>query len=520
MPFGGETYKLGVAGSWNANEDLTAIEAGQLAEQARNVNTHNGGAEKRGGTSIVQAALSGAPQCLGLGQMTNAAAASYLYFVGNDGKIYRDGNSVATGLSTTAFRTLTPYPGKMFIASGADPVKVDTGSAIATIATPAADWSGSNQPKQLIIHTRNASIRTLAIGVPDHPNTAYYSVSNSLEDFTGAGSGTVNVNVSDGNGIVAAIDIDENVLFLGREESFWFDDSSTTAANWGVYKTAWRGGAYSARLVIKIRNSVFAMMEDGDIYEVVRANELRDYDRASITRPWFIHRWIKDNVDLTKINNFFMAYDPQIDALKIFVTTVGNTQNTHALVYYLPNTAWPNGKWAPPHDCTDNPTASGYNASAGATVQVSTGVRRLYTGDYAGRVWDLEKTNKSDNSAAYTGTIDTIQADFERPRNNKLYMDLRLDYKSKGSYDIDITPIIDAEDQTVSTITLAASGAGVGSFVLDTDTLGATSISEGGANLGYEGRYIRLQASNRGAGEDFFLIYFLIDFVDHGASPF
>lgn len=520
MAFIGQTYKIGLTDSWNGNGDLTSIPAGQLADASRNVNTHNGGAEKRGGTAIVQSALSGAPTGLGLGQMMDASGTVYLYFAGSDGKIYRDGNPVATGLSTTAKRILTPYPGKIFICSGADPVQVDTGSAIAAIANPAADWSGSNQPKQIIIHSRNASTRGIAIGVPNKPNTFYYSALNSLEDYTGTGSGTGVVNVADGNGIVAAVDIDENTLLLGREESFWFDDSSTDKANWGVYKTAWRGGAYSASLVIKIRNSVYAMMEDGDIYEVVRAQQIRDYDRASITRPWFIHRWIKDNVDLTKIDNFFMAYDPQIDALKIFVTLQGRSQNTCALVYYLPNTLWPEGKWAPPHDAEDNPTASGYNAASGANVWVSKGERRLYTADYAGRVWALEKSSKSDNGNAYKSVVDTPQLDLELPRNIKLFEDLRLDYKSRGSYSIALTPIIDSVNQTVQTVTLTASGAGLGAFVLDTDTLGAASISEGGTVLGYEGRYIRVQISNAGAGEDYFVSYLLVDFLDHGANPF
>lgn len=522
MAFIGQTFKVALTDSWNGNGDLTAIPAGQLADAARNVNTHNGGAEKRGGTSIVQAAISGTPQCLGLGQMINSAATTYLYFVGSDGKIYRDGNSIKTGLSTSTARMLTPYPGKMFITGTSDQVQVDTGSSIANIANPSSDWSGSNNPKQIVIHSRNASVRGIAVGVPNQPNLAYYSVLGAagLEDYTNTGSGTIYVNVQDGHGLVGAIDVDDNLLFVGRQESFWLDDSNTDRTQWGVYKAAWRGGAYSSRLILKIRNSVFAMMEDGDIYEIIRAEQLRDYDRASITRPWFIHRWIKDNVDLTKIDNFFMAYDPQIDALKVFVTLLGQTQNTCALVYYLPNSLWPQGKWAAPHDAIDNPTASGYNASAGATVFVSAGIRRLYTGDYAGRVWDLEKSNKSDNGNAFKAIVDTPQLDLGNPRNTKLFEDLRLDYKAVGSYPITLTPIIDAVNQTVATVTLAASGAGLGSFTLDTDTLGAASVSEGGTVLGYEGRYIRIQASNGGAGEDFFLSYLLIDFLDHGASPF
>lgn len=509
----GSPHRFLFNGSFNANENLEQIPEEDLTLESRNINTHNGGAEPRGGTAIIGSAISGNPECLGIGQMENATGSRFLYFVGNDGTIYRNGSALTgagTGLSTTARRILTPTAGLMFICSGVESVKVDTGSAIANISSASADWTGTSHPKQIVLHDRNASRRGFAFGVPGLGKNIYYSASGSLQDYAGAGSGTLVADFQDGAGASCGVELGQDLLALGRQETFFIDDSSSTVANWGVYRAPWRGGVAHAGLVISAANTVFCMMEDGNIYNLQRAQELRDVRLASITRPFYIHNWIRENVDLTKIAQFHCAWDPQIQAIKWFMVRLGQNQVDICLVYYPFE-----NKWAPPHDGYDN-DLSGYRASASCTVLESTGEYRLYTGDYTGRTWSLEEANKSDNGEAYQKVIGKPISDSKYPRNRKRYTTALLNYVSRGNYILTVEPIIDSFIQAVSSVNLSSDGAVLGTFELDADVLGGIGVAQGLVNIYAYGRTHRYLIKNSEAGDDFFLSSIDTDFADAG----
>lgn len=510
----GERYVLALNGSFNGNDDLTDIPAGQFATGTRNGNTHNGGFEKRGGAAVVGSQISAGLISLGGGQLLKRSTGTrHLYYAADDGNVYRDGVSILSSRDTSAYTHFTPIDNTMFICNGVDAVKVDTGSAVATISGASADWSGSNQPKKIIVHTKAGSRRAFGWGVPGKENYLYYSSTGAFETFTGGTSGNVFVDMRHGQGIIDCVSKDGTLWIFGKEETFILDDSDSTVANWGVYRASFAGGVHSPRLTCVANNSIFAMNTQGDIYEVQTAEQLRDFVQASIAEPFFIHTYIKNNWDLTKIDQFHMAYEPKTRSLRIFGVRQNQTVVDECLVFYLNQQ-----KWGPPHDGVDNASDNdtGYKAATSFTAQASDGTKLLYTQDYNGQTWELESEEKTDNDNAYTTVAITPWLDFDLEGLEKRFPYATLTYKSRGDYLIDILWAIDGSNQVNQSLSLEATGAVLDSFELDTDTLGVVGVDEKDFELGNVGRKIRLEISNDGASEDFFLSKVIFPFLNRG----
>lgn len=512
--FTGERYVLALNGSFNGNDDLTDIPAGQFATGTRNGNTHNGGFEKRDGTALVGDQISAGLASLGGGQLVKRSSLTrHLYFAADTGAVYRDGASILTGRSTTAYTHFTPIDDKMFICNGFDEVKVDTGSAVATISSAAADWTGNAQPTKIIVHTKAGSRRAFGWGVAGKENYLYYSSTGAFETFTGGTSGNVFVDMRHGEGIIDCVSKDGALWIIGKEETFILDDSDSTVANWGVYRASFAGGVHSPRLTCVANNGIFAMNTQGDIYEVQTAEQIRDFSQASIVEPFFIHSYIKANWDLTKIDQFHMAYEPKTKSLRIFGVRQGQIVVDECLVYYL-NQA----KWGPVHDGIDNASANGtgYKAAASFSAQASDGTKRLYTQDYNGNTWELENEVKTDDDNAYTSVAITPWLDFDLEGIEKRYPYMTLSYKSLGDYTVDVTVSLDGVNQASQIVSLAATGAVLGSFELDVDQLAVIGMTEQEMEIGNVGRKIMLQISNSGAAESYFLSQIIFPFVNRG----
>ena len=512
--FNGERYRLTFDGSFNGNEDLQALEPGQLAMGSRNIDTHNGGAEKRGGTQPVGSQIAASLSSLGAGILVKRNSGSiHHYWAGNNGTLYRNGSSIQTGRSTSARHSFTAADDEMYICNTASIPRVDTGSAISDITTAAADWTGSTHPRRMIVHTKGASRRMVAWGVPGKENTLYISSTGNFKQFAGGTSTTQSIEFSDGHGIINCVSKDGTLWIQGRYETWILDDSDASTANWGSYRASFKGGVHSPELCTVINNQIFAMNTEGDIYEVLTAEQLRDYKQASISETFFIHNYIRSEIDLTKIDQFHFGYDPKIKALRVFMVRTGQTTVDTCLSWLVNQ-----GKWVPPHDSRDNASDSGFSASASYEIEVSSGQKKLYTQDYNGYTWELSSTTKTDNGNAYTAETLSGWLDFDLPSEEKRYVYGVLHYKSRGDYQVTIPWYIDNVQQVTRTISLAATAAVLDSFLLDTDTLAIIGVSNREFEFGEIGEKIRISVSNNGAGHDFFLSHIIIHFVRRGSQ--
>jgi hypothetical protein len=373
------------------------------------------------------------------------------------------------------------------------------------------DWTGSNYPSQFILHGRGNSLRNWALGCPLNPKTIYVSVNGDLDNFSQATVLTFRIETGDGSGIVGGIEYGDRLMLFGKTKSFIMEDLATDSGNWGYTASQFKGGAAHQRLIVKTPNDIVCMMENGEIYSVMAAESYGDYKSASLSRPSFLHEWIKTNINLPKIADFHAIYDPVLRAIKIFCVRVGQDDIDTALVYFIDRS--PDKAWV---ILQNTDFDSGYSACSSAMVRQSVGVYKLYTGGYNGKTWRLGELNRNDNSNAFIARIKTPHMSFEAVRESKRYDRLKVVSIAEGSCDADITWWIDGKEVGDVNINFASSGDVLGTFVLGVSVLGGLNILESSSRIGATGRRIQIEAKNNIANESFFLSQFLIDFVPLG----
>ncbi len=517
MAFDGSTYRLAFnEGGFNGNDNYDLIPPTAFVYPSRNIALHNMLREKRGGTSRVNAtAIAGVSKCLGGGQFVPRGGVQSNLSAWNDGKVYKDQVTVmATGMSATNRFDFTQAGNSMFICDGATIPKVVTGIATATsIGTAAADWTGSAYPKFMRVHGRGASKRLFAFGVPGFEDSWYASASGSYESFV-TGVLKFTGDFGDGYGCVAAEEANTgDLLLFGKRQTLIFQDSNSDTTTWGWYKAPWVGGAAHDKLVIKIENDIYAMMDDGEIYSVSTVAQTNDYKAASITRPASIHRYIAQNIDLTKIAEFHVEYEPNVKALIWWVVRSGSSTADTAIVHYLDRKiedSW--SIW----DGTDN-ASSGMRATASWQVRKSDGSYAIYTGDSAGYVWEINKSTQSDNSLGYSQVVRTPWLNLDLPRNEKRFVSARVVFVVSGAYPVTFRWFVDDMLQTASSSTLGGTGS-VFPYTFPV-TFASSGLNEVDIPLGQVGKRIQFELENANAGQSVRLSQIHIDFVDRGPRP-
>ena len=506
MGYAGKTYQIPYdKGGFTYNENTDLVAPNMMVAPSRNVNLHRNGRGKRGGTTKVNGtAVSGAPRIMGLFDF-QLAASSFQVFAANDGKVYKNTTTtIKTGMSTSNFFSFAVMAQELYIADGASTVQTWDGAAAGTsnITTPAGDWA-TTPPIQMIAHGRGASRRMWAIA----GTKVYYSSLANGKEFSGGTSGSIQIDTQDAYGLVGGVEFGNRLIVFDRRQAYIIDDESTTLANWGYAKAQWKGGAAHWRGLQVIDNDLLVLSEDGQVYSLQGAQQYGDYTQATLTRPAFIDIYIKDNLDVTSINNWHMAFDRSLRAVKLFVTRSGQLTNDTALVYFVDR--GPGEGWAI-HD--NQSSVSGYSASCSAEVRTAAGTYLLYTGSYTGFLWKLEQSTKNDDSVAYYGGVKTPNLNLEDSRLRKHFRQLRVIMKSQGAYSLQVNVWIDGNVVTAGTISMAGSGAALDSFILDTSTLGGVEFIDGRLELNHVGKRIQFEFYNNGLNQDFFLSHLLLDF--------
>lgn len=507
MAYVGKTYQVPCdKGGYSYNENTDLIDPTSFVSPSRNINLNRNGRSKRGGTAKVNGtAVSGSPRIMGIFDF-RLSTSSFQVFAGKDGKIYRDSTTVLkTGMSTTNKFNFSVFNQELYIADGATTPQTWDGNGASTsnITTPAADWTGGNQPFQFIAHGQGSSRRMWAL----LGNKVYYSVGDNGKDFLNTGSGVIVIDTQDAIGLVGGVEFGNRLIVFSRNNSYIIVDDDIDRANWGWQKAQWTAGAVNWRLIVPTPNDLVVFTEEGDAYSISAVQSYGDYKQASIARPAFIDNYMRSTIDLTRIDDFHASYDPTLRAIKFFIIRAGLTTVDTALVYFIDRT--PAEAWA----VHDNQTSvSGYSASCSTYVRVSAGTFSIYTGDYSGFIWKLEQATRSDDSLAYYGGFKTPNLTFDNARLKKQFKRCYVVARTQGNYNLQVNVWIDGQVKTAGTISLSGAGGILDIDVLDSFVLGGVEFIDRAFELGYVGKRIQMEFYNNSAGQDFFISQVLFDF--------
>lgn len=439
----------------------------------------------------------------------------FIIRAGNDGKIYKNATtSIKTGLDTSAFPCFLAADNTLFHCNGANTPQTWDGAAVSTadITEPAADWA-TDPPHQILIHGRGASLRMWALNDTTLYASKNWAASGDFKKFV-TGAESIYIDTNDGFGLQGMIEKAREIFIFGKTQTYRLDDSDATSTNWGYERAPWYGGVAHWRLLVQTPNDVIAMMEDGEIYSVSAVQEYGDYKAASLTRPAFMHQWIADNVNLTRISQFHALYDPVRRAVVFFMVKAGYTNINMAILFFIdrpPAEAWM---------VHDNDTyASGYDAACSFPVRKSAGNVKIYTGDYSGYIWELQTANKNDNNEAFYAGFKTPPMHLDNPRATKDFNALRCTMQPQGQYNLSVNFSCDGVPEGSGTVSMAGTGGTLGSFILDTSTLEGTDLIDAPSDLGVIGKRLQLEFYNSNINQDFSVSKILIDAKELGGRP-
>lgn len=522
MSYQGDTFSVPMnRGGFTNNPNADLIDP-EMMVMARNINIFENGRGKRGGTKHFSSASTRDSQLMGVVDFTLIDGTQHVVTTATEGEIWKDNTTqLKSGLAASKFSTFAINNDKLYISNGADVPQTWDGSAGSTtdLSAVPTDWTGSNFPTQIVIHGSGNSERGWALGCPSNVHTLYVTpdTAGGDLDFTQGTIVTFNIETGDGFGLVGGVEFGDKFIVFGKNQAYIINDSSTTVADWGYVTAQWKGGVAHSRLIVKTPNDVVCMMDDGNIYSVTAVQQFGDYKSASITKPSWIDKWIRDNTDLSKIDQFHGVYDPELRLIRIFVVRSGQTTVDTCLVYNIDR--GPEEGWVI-HDNQSN--ASGFDASSSAVVRRSPASDHstyVYTGDYSGNVWELEEVTKNDNSAAYFAGFKTPRLTFNNPRVTKKYHRGWLVTEEKGDYNLFINTWVDGVALTQQTVDLSGAGALWGTMVWGSFTWAGDVLIDQPFDIGTKGKRIQFEIFNSNVDEDFFVSQLLIDHKLLGNRP-
>lgn len=475
-----------------------------LVYPTKNINYHEGGISRRGGTTII-VTPSVASRVMG-GYDFRTANNQYMVYAKANGKVYQtsDSNEIASGMSTSNYFHFSQFDYTLYISDGATIPKKWTGTGSASNVTPATDWAGQGYPFQIIYHPRGANTRNWAIT----PYAVYASKNNAGDDF--ADASVKKIQIYSNGGLVGAFEFNGELFVFSHTETFRISDEDPDTDNWGYEKLIYEGGAAHWRLIAAAGNDLYVVGEDSHMFKLSAVFNTGDYEGVSLAKPAYIDRFLRDIASISTTDEWCCSYDRKLRAIKIFVRTTGTAPDT-ALVYFIdrdPTLAWS------VHDNLN--FSSGYNASVCWQYRKAIGDWRIRTGDTAGRVWELESTSRDDNGQSYETRFKFKPWEFGNPIMWKFFRKIIARVRSVSNADFTIRVWVNGERKNDVTLTVAGSGSEFDTAEFDSAVFADQRISFEPFDIKHYGFNLQIEVINDTAGQDYIFSQFLIPYKEEG----
>ena len=520
MPqFIGEIFPIPIGqGGLVGTKDQQSIQPDKLII-ARNISYEGLTLQKEGGAAKYNSsAISGAPTVLGGWDWWPTDGTQRMVVVLSDGTIKKDsgsgafGTTLASGLTMTSVVPFFVEGGKeaaagnrkLFIYTGKNAVQVlsGDGATTAAIATPPADWSGSNQPTFGLIHEG----RQWGAGNLNDPHRVYYSTTTNHEDMTGAGSGSISVYPGEGEKLVAGLSFKGLVILWKYPTGIYIiDTTDPSATNWKVRRLSRSVGGASPQCWVEVDNDVIFCDPTLNWHLLSAVQEFGDAAASNITRKDDIYAFIQANFSLSRSPFVKGLYYAAKREAHFAVSGTGESVNNVRFVLDFNRN---DGALRFRYSDRDKPESIWLRKD-------TNNVQRVVIGDNAGFVWKLDEASKSKDGAAYSGSFQTPHLDFS-------YVDPKLSTVRKigqflecvvtptGNWNLTVDAYWDGVLVQTLQFNMGSSGAVLGSFVLGTDKLAGSQIINRKRRLVGSGRRLSLAGTNGGVNEDFSVGHFML----------
>ncbi len=309
--------------------------------------------------------------------------------------------------------------------------------------------------------------RVWASGVAANPSKVYYSALNNPEDWTGAGSGDINIDSDDGDRVTGLISHKE-VLFVFKGPNKGSIHRITGSAPTGSDPFARRTfseevGAVWQNSIFRFRDDVGFMWSDGNIYSLTAVERFGDFAQAALTRP--IRSWLDDHLRFSRLQFAWAATLDTQGAVLFTVAIDGSTNNNIMLMmdYRSDPVRW--SRW------------DAFSGGSVALIVDPTDNNRhiLMAGGNDGFVRKLYQASRSiDGLTGINYKVRTPFTDYGAVFHIKTLEHIGLMLVPKGNTTVQVGWERDSGSSQTQQISQSG-GAVLGSFVLGTDKLSGAS---------------------------------------------
>lgn len=521
MAYKGLTVKLPVgAQGFTGTRNPSQAGPGHLT-YVDGVELYGGILRKEGGAQKLNStALTGNPLIISGINWSPNAAVTHDVIVTDAGEVLKDSGSGTFGTSLTsglvADRTPPPYftvgggetvgeVRKLFLFSASNQVQVVQGPAdtMAAISAPPADWASGSFPTFGVLHEG----RMWGGGNASDPHRIYYTAIGDHEDY--GNGGTLAIYPGEAEGIVGGISF-RGILVLWKYPFgiYVVDTSDPDTSKWRVSRITRAVGALNQHTIIQIDNDVLYMDYAGNIHALSATQEFGDMNTSNISRGSELEPFMQDNVNRLLLKRAVGVWYASKRQAWFGVTTLGNSDNDLRVVLGFEQ-----------QQAGVRFFMSRRDKSPSLWVRPSSDdlVPRPAIGDDAGFIWNLDSDSRDKDGNAYQMRFETANTDlqFADPSlatRMKAGQFLEIATEPRGDWDLTVEVYWDDILSSVIQFNMGGAGTPLGSFTLDTDSLGSEAIASQRVRLAGSGRRIRLIGYNNGAGQDVSVAEFFLSF--------
>jgi hypothetical protein len=344
--------------------------------------------------------------------------------------------------------------------------------------------------------------RAWAAGVHSQPSRLYYSANTDPEDWTGPGSGSIDIDPQDGDMITGLVSHkDELIVFKGPNKGsiHRITGSSPTGSDAFSRKSFVVGlGAAWHNATFRFADEIGFVSQYGSVHSLSATAAYGDFIEAALSRP--INKEIGNTINYSRLRFIWAATDPLTGVVYITASWQANATNNAVLAMDFRN-APEVIRWS---------RIPAYAFAAISTFVDTNGVRRVLGGSYSGFVRRLNIVDRSlDTSTAYNYKVTTPHLNYGFPIAMKTMEQGSIGIFPRGSFDFTFGWTRD--DHAQQTLTLAQGGADVlgpasdNQFTLDTSALAGAKYVDVYHEFNEQGgefRSVQYQVQQSGLNED------------------
>jgi hypothetical protein len=270
------------------------------------------------------------------------------------------------------------------------------GATMTVLATPPADWIGTNQPTVGVLHAN----RLWGAGNVNDPHRLYHSQVTDHENFTGAGSGTLSVSPGEGEHIAGLVSYKGLLVVFKFPRGIYLVDTRDVAlTNWSIVRLSGVFGLPGPLAVTLIDNDILFLTPSGQICLLSSVQEFGNLGGLTLSQAAMIDTFLEPLITYSRFPAARMLYYPRRREMILALTALASARNDRRVTIDFKLDV-PRFRWG---DRDQN--------EALWLRRDTTGQSAVVVSDHTGGVWSLDQEGYTKGGTGYTGSFQTPHLD-------------------------------------------------------------------------------------------------------------